>query len=374
MNTTGKQTERGSWRDRLVRFTISLALCALLVLIGIGVTMLGASLRKASKADAAPKAPAQRVTSVNVQVLKPVTVLDRLVLTGKVEPWTDVIVSGEASGPIDAQPVKEGDKVKKGQELIRVDTSLLRAQYDQARSQQTLASRELKRVETLSAKGVVTGQNLDRTATDRDMAAASLRLMEIRLNKSVISAPIDGIVDKLFKDEGEFADTGQPLVRIVQTDKVKVFAGIPERDIAYFAKGNSVKIKVDALADKEFQGTIYKLATTAEPSTLTFVAEIQVDNPEGLLRPGMIARAALVRREFADSIAIPIFSILSLENQRFVMVEDNGKARMRPIEVGVLQGKDVQVTKGLAPGDRLIVAGQRDLRDGEAVNVLEVLQ
>jgi membrane fusion protein (multidrug efflux system) len=88
----------------------------------------------------------------------------------------------------------------------------------------------------------------------------------------------------------------------------------------------------------------------------------------------MIARSSLVRKSYPDAIAVPIFSILSMENQRYVMLEKDGIAWMRPIEVGVLQGNSVQVVKGLESGDRLIVAGQRDIQDGEPVKVVEVVQ
>jgi membrane fusion protein (multidrug efflux system) len=314
------------------------------------------------------------VASVKVQVLKAVLVEDRLVLTGNVEPWEDIMVSSEARGRIEWQEVKEGDSVQAGQELIKIDTSVVRAQLDQARAQEKLAGQELERIETLSAKGLTTAQALDKVRAEHDIATANAHLVQIQLTKSVVTAPIAGVIDKLVKDRDEYADMGAALVRIVQIQKVKVRAGIPERDIPCFAKGDSVKVVLDALQGREFSGVIHQIGTTADPATLTFAAEIAVDNPDVAIKPGMIARVKLVRKSFPDSLVAPMFAILSLENARFVFVEDQGVARGRPIEVGVLQGNSVQVTKGLDAGDRLIVSGQRDLKDGDSVNVLEVLE
>jgi membrane fusion protein (multidrug efflux system) len=154
---------------------------------------------------------------------------------------------------------------------------------------------------------------------------------------------------------------------------VKVKAGLPERDVAAFAKDDSVKVRLDSLPGKEFDGRIYRVSPTAEPATLTFICEVEVDNPDGLLKPGMIARATFVRKSYPDSIVVPLFAILSMENQRLVMVESDGVAHARPIEVGVLQGNSVQVLNGLKAGDRLITVGQRDLQDGDPVKVIEVL-
>ena len=353
---------------------VSLILCAAIAAAGYVSTTVASKLRGASsEAQAAAPDNGKEATSVNVQLLKPTLVNDELVLTGHVEPWEDVLLSAEGAGKIEWQGVKEGDRVKKGQELLKIDTSLIQAQLDQAQAQHKLACQELQRAKTLSTKGVASGQTLDKTQADCDMASANVRLVTIRLGKSVIAAPADGVIDKLLKEQDEFVDTGMPLARLVQVHKVKVRVGLPERDVSAFAKDDSVKVHLDSLPGKEFDGKIYRVSPTAEPATLTFICEVEVDNSDGLLKPGMIARATFVRKSYPDSIVVPLFAILSMESQRLVMVESDGVAHARPIEVGVLQGNSVQVLNGLKAGDRLITVGQRDLQDGDPVKVIEVL-
>ena len=114
-----------------------------------------------------------------------------------------------------------------------------------------------------------------------------------------------------------------------------------------FEEGAPVTVTIDALPEQEFQGCIHYIATVADPMTRTFTAEVEVDNSEGLIKPGMIARAGLVRRVYEDAIVVPIFATVLLDQQRYVLVEEDGVAKLKAIETGVIQGNVVQITEGL---------------------------
>jgi membrane fusion protein (multidrug efflux system) len=314
------------------------------------------------------------VPPVKVRVLEAAALEDTLQLTGGVQPWLDLILSAEGNGPVESLSVDEGDRVAKGDELARIDTAMLQARQAQAQAQLKLAEQELKRVSRLGQSGVTTQRDSDNAIASRDVASAAARTLDIQLKKSVLTAPVEGIVERVFVDENEFTDTGKPLVRIVQTDKVKVSVGVPERDVLAFEEGAPVTVTIDALPEHEFQGCIHYIATVADPMTRTFTAEIEVDNSKGLIKPGMIARASLVRRVYEDAIVVPIFATVLLDQQRYVLVEEDGVAKLKAIETGVIQGNVVQITEGLEPGDRLIVVGQRDARPDAQVHVTEVLE
>lgn len=355
------------------KLVVSALLCLLIVLAGGAVIAAALLLRPASsKASTPDNDTPERVPNVAVRVLKATTVEDRLELTGMVRAWETIMLSAEIAGRIEWQGVEEGDAVKAGQELFRIDTEAIRARLAEAQAHHTLAVREFERARQGVSEDVSPKQALDNAVAARDVAAATLRMAQIQLQKSVVTAPFDGVVDRIIKKRDEFVDMGAPLTRLVQVHKVKIDVGIPERDIPYFAAGEQAKVAVDALPGKVFTGTIHRIATTAELETHTFPAEVEVDNVEGLLRPGMVARLTLVRQSFPDSLLVPVFATVLLDDKRYVFVEEDGVARVRSVEVGVVQGSEVQVTAGLAPGDRLIVVGQRDARDGERVNVQEV--
>ncbi len=315
-----------------------------------------------------------RVPQVSVRVLQNEVVEDQLVLTGSIQPWEQVILSAEGRGKIEWKGFDQGDVVKAGQELYRVDTESIRARLLQAQAQHKLALQELERVERLAKSGAGTAQSLDSAIANRDVADSALRMYQIELEKSVVKAPFEGVIDTFFVDQEEFVDVGTPLVRLVQVHKVKATFGIPERDIAHFAIGDSVRVRVDAIPERTFAGVIHKIATSADMVTRTFKVEVAVENAEGLLKPGMIARGTFVRETHPDSLMIPLFTAILLDEQRVAFVEHDGIAELRPIEVGLVQGSSVQVTAGLEPGERLIVKGQYEVRPGERVDVQEVLE
>jgi len=348
------------------RTLTSVAVSAAVVLIGVFV-MLGAM--RSSQEAPEPAVADAKLTNVRVQVLAPTVLEDTLSLTGSIVAWEEVMLSAEISGSIESQSVEDGDRVEAGQTLIQIDTESLKARHEQAQAQLKLAEQELGRVGSLSRNGVSSPQELDRVQANRDVAASDLKVSEIALTKSIVQSPIPGIADTTFHEVGEFVDVGAPLVRVVQVDRVKAVVGIPEKELPLFHVGDAVDVIVDALPAQAFTGVVYRIATTAEASTRTFATEIEVANPEVVLRPGMIARVKLVRARYPEAIAIPIYTVISLEDRRIVFVEVDGKAVARPIEVGFYQNNMVHVTGGLQAGDRLIVVGQRDLRDGQAVRV-----
>lgn len=349
---------------------ISLSLCIGVLAAG-GIVVTGAYLAAVRGAQTAESKDASPPPNVEYQRIELTTVEDRLTLTGTVAPWKDVTLSAEISGKIETQPIDEGDEVAAGSELARIDTQTIQARLQQARAQARLAAQEHERARRLTARGVGAERDLDNAIAALAVAEADLRSVEIQLAKSLVKAPFDGIIDRRYKEEGEFVDIGAPLVRLVQLDKVKVEVSIPERDVPFFTVGDLVRVRLDALGARPFEGRIFRIATTAEPVTRTFRAEVELDNPEGIIKPGMIARADLIRQVFPDSVLVPIFSTVLLDDQRFAAVIVDGKARLRNVKTGIVQGGFVQVTEGLSAGDLLIVKGQYDVRDGEPVAARE---
>jgi len=318
--------------------------------------------------------PEERLPLVGVRVLDEGRVEEYLHLTGTVQPWEHVTQSAEVSGKIEWLGVDEGDVVAKGDPLVRVNTKSLQAEFDRLEAEYTLADQEFERERRQSNQGISSSQAYDRAEAQRNAARAALRVTEIELAKSETRAQFEGVVDQVHNEAGEFVTMGTPLVRLVQVERVKVVVGLPERDVVAFERGDSVTIQFDAWPERTFTGTLHRIATTADAATRTFPTEIEVSNPDGLLRPGMIARVRLVKTAYPSGIAIPMFSVLTRPEGRFVFVESDGEALMRPVRLGFFQDGQVHVLKGLEDGDRLIVAGHRSLRDGDRVRAEEVFE
>lgn len=354
------------------RRIISFVVCLFIAAVGAGVAAL--FIHWAPTDIGAEGAVTQeRIPNVKVKVLEATQVEDAVTLTGAIHPWEEVTLSAELAGKIERKAVEDGALVAVDQELFRINSVTLEAKQTELEAQMKWAEQEYRRLKAMAREGIGSKQELERAETQRSVAEAGLRTVGIELEKSIIKSPIEGVVDKVYKEQNEYVDPGTPLVRIVQVDRVKVIVGIPERDIAYFQVNAPVRVTLSSMRDEVFEGHIYTIAPTAESASHTFLTEVALDNAEGRLRPGMICRATLVRRAYPDSLRVPVFSVVTLNDSRYVFVETDGVVRQREVQTGVFLGQEVQVTEGLSPGERLVVVGQRDLRDGGRVRVQEVL-
>lgn len=351
---------------------ITFGLCAFIISAGALVSVIGSKGKPGAGQAQAERNVEEPKLNVAVRVLEARDVEDTLYLTGTLFPWEEVTVSSETRGKIESQDFEEGDVVAAGDSIAKINTTTVQANKDQAMAEYRSAVQELERMEKLREEGISSPQDYDKAVMTRDSSRARLRLTEIQLEQSVVTSPIDGIIDRLEKEKGEFVDIGTPLAHIVQVDKVKLLIGLPEREVVHFEPGDKVQLVPDAFPDKVFTGVIHRIATSAELSTRTFITEVELDNREGLLRPGMIARGRFVRQVHREAITAPLFSILSRGDESYVFVEEDGTANLRAVQLGSVRGDAIHVTEGLQHGDRLIVAGHRDLRDGQEVAVKSV--
>jgi membrane fusion protein (multidrug efflux system) len=201
------------------------------------------------------------------------------------------------------------------------------------------------------------------------MAESARARARVEYERGFPKSPITGKVNYLYVDEGEFIDRGKPLVSLVNVDRVKINIHVPELDIRHLKKGQKAQVSVDAFPGMKWMGIIDYMAYKADPATKTFPVRVLVDNHGNEIRPGMIARVALVRRVIPDALSVPLFAIVSKEGERLVFVEKDGVAHARAVAIGVIEGDRVQITKGIEPGDRLIVSGQTQVEEGMRVLV-----
>ncbi|HCO92579.1 MAG TPA: hypothetical protein DIU00_01285 [Phycisphaerales bacterium] len=152
---------------------------------------------------------------------------------------------------------------------------------------------------------------------------------------------------------------------------MKVVVEIPERDIAFFAIGE----KADIFVEKKdrggsLAGTITFISELADPRTRTTRMEITLDNKQRLLRSGQIVRASLTRRILKDAILIPLLAVIPMEDSKAVYVVNSTQAKRREVEIDIIRGDQIQITSGLKPGDKLIIAGHRFVAPGQKVNIV----
>jgi len=300
---------------------------------------------------------------------EPASIEDILVLPGETAAWQDVRLSAEQSGVVEWIGAQEGARVRKGDLLAKIDVASLKAGLDRAEAAYQLTDALSQRRKRLAARKIINQDALDHSRTDRSVARGDLEQARLEYEKGFVRAPVDGRINRLFVDKGEFINRGEPLLDLVNVDQVEVNLNVPEMDVRFFRPGQKAGVRVDAFPDLRKTGVVAFVAYRADPATKTFPVKVLVENPGHEIRPGMVARVSLVRRVIPDAMMAPLFALVDKGGERLLFVEQDGLARARTVELGVISGDRVQILKGLAPGDRLIVKGQTEVEEGMKVQV-----
>ena len=339
--------------------------------LGLGVLLLlvalGGCRGSESRAEAEKEQNVAKVIKVDVAEVTPAPIRDILVLPGETEAWQDVLVASDKDGRVEWIGPKEGDAVKKGQLLARIDVSALKTIITRSEASAELTKDLYERRKTLFDRGIVHQEALERARTDKALAESDLVKAKVEYDRGFPHSPISGMVNYLHVDEGEFISRGQPMVDLVNVDKIKIHVNVPELDVRYLKKGQEVMVGIDAFPDRRMRGKVDFVSFKADSATKTFRVRVLIDNPNHDIRPGMIARVIFIRRMIPDALSAPLFAILDKGGERLLFVEEDGIAHARTVSIGVIEGDRVQITDGLRSGDRLIVTGQRDVEEGMKV-------
>jgi membrane fusion protein (multidrug efflux system) len=304
-----------------------------------------------------------------VVIVEPVSMRDVIFLPGETEASEDVKVAANTAGRVDWIGPGEGQKVNKGDLLVKIDVSALKASRDHAEAAYKLADDLYQRRLRLYDNKIIAGEELEQSETQRTLALTDLAQIKVRYNHGFPKSPITGIVNHLYLDEGEYADIGKPIADIVNIDRIKINVRVPELDVRFVKKGQQTPVKIDAFPDRTLMGTVDFVSFKADPATKTFLVRSMIGNSDHAIRPGMIGRVAFVRRVITDAVTAPLFTLVDKGGERIVFVEKDGVAESRTISIGVIEGDRVQITSGLKAGDHLIVKGQTEVEDGMKVIV-----
>ncbi len=314
--------------------------------------------------------PEQRV-AVTVWTVEPRTLPDAIALPGRMEPFNDVIVSAEQAGRIISLDVADGERVRQGDILLRLDERLWRTELQRTELVARDAHRDLARLRDLRATGAVSQSDLD--AAEMRAATADLAREEaaIRLEKCAPATPIDGIVEDRRVAIGETVNPGQALFRLVDTARIKVVFYVPERDVMTLRPGASYPFDIKALPGRELSGELGFIATAADPGNNAYRAELWTDNPGGEIRAGMLAQVNLVRSLIEDAVILPLRAIVPMKGEALVYVVERGYAERRIVRIGAIIDAQAVIRDGIAIGDRVILDGNRTVLDGTPVTVMD---
>ena len=317
-------------------------------------------------------APVKKVTHIAVETLAPQNLNDSLSLPGTLEAWEDLTLAAEMAGPIRWIGPKEGARIKKGQAILRIDPERHDAELARDQVEYELQKKRMERRQSLVDRKLVSQQEFEDSQKAFEQSQAQLRLSRLALEKSTLRSPVDGVLNKLMVDRGEYVSSGTAAAVVMQVDRLRVLVDVPEKDVSGMAVGKKARVFTSPVSGDKgagVAGKVIHLSLQADPSTRTYQAKIAIDNSSGALRPGMIVQVGLTRQELAKVITVPLYALVDRDGEKVVFVEHEGKAHLRQVKVGPIVGNQAVIDSGLAPGERLIIKGQQLLGDGAAVVV-----
>lgn len=300
--------------------------------------------------------------------------------TGSIRPWARVSPGTKILGRVEAVTVREGDRVRRGQLLVRLERRDLEAAVEQARAAVAMAEAELERaraqhdrMRSLQSRGSVTDKNLeDAVAGFRvaeaalQQARANLSAAEVTLGYAEIRSPVSGFVTAKRVESGDMASPGAALLVVEDLARVKVVLTVPESDVVGLAPGAPARVAVDVL-ESSWDATVDRVNPSGDPASRTFDVELVLDNADGRLKSGMFARATFARGT-RQALLVPAGAVVRRGALEGLFVLDaERRARLRWIRTGRALDDRIEVLSGLEPGERFVVDPPLTLGDGTTV-------
>jgi len=357
----------------------------------------GAGTGKDGKADQAGEADPS--IPVEVATATRQTVTASFTGTAGLEPENQAQVVAKASGVLLKLLVEEGDRVRAGQLLARLDDERQRLELARAEADLKRLENERKRSDDLYARKLVSGEAHDRARFDLDTQKAIADLARLDLDYTRVVAPIDGVISERMVKAGNLIQLQQVLFRIDDFDPLLAVLNVPERELSTIHPGQPVRMQVDALPGQEFSGSVARVSPVVEAGTGTFRATAEFRDPAARLKSGMFGRVSVIYDQREDALVVPREALLEADGTAAVYLLDRnppkpdakagaekakvadgwfarwfGKtksdrpktvekptpawyARRVEVKLGYLSGGDAEILAGVMDGDRVGTVG-----------------
>ena len=313
---------------------------------------------------------------------------DLLPTLGTVRGESEVDLKFEVNGVVKGVDFREGDIVTQGQVLATLEDrdATLRAEYAEgkwhtAQTQLNLAQKRLSINEQLYQIGAIIKPKLEESQIEVDQAQAQVETAEkeaelarSELDKTVLKAPIAGVMGTREMDVGEYMTPQSVAATLLDVGSVYIELGIIERDIERIKMGQRVKVSVDSLPNTSFEGKMDNLAPIIEGKSRTLTAKVKVQNPQGKLLPGMFARAEIAVFEKPNALVVPTSALKDADGDgkfESVFVVEGEQSKVKTITLGYLTTDYAEIAGGLEEGEQVVTEARGSLKEGTKVTLLE---
>lgn len=289
--------------------------------------------------------------------------------TANLEVPADAQVVAKTSGVLLRVLVEEGDMVQAGQTLAQIDPERMRLEVARAEATMRRLQSNYRRSQELFERKLVSADANDQLRFEFEAAKAAFDLARLELRHTTITAPISGVIAQRMAKPGNLIPLNAPVYRIVDNSHLEAVLNVPERELATMKVGLPIRMLVDALAGKVFEGEVGRISPVVDAQTGTFRVVGEFRGQE-MLRPGMFGRLNIVYDERESALTVPRIALVEGSGESAVFVVEDGKAVRRVLQLGYVNGEYAEVLSGLTAGEQVITRGRIAVRDGAPVEVL----
>lgn len=315
-------------------------------------------------------APSQeeKGTIVTAKALKPETFVHSFEINGSLEAVESALVSPEINGQLQSLMVKEGEKVKKGQILARLNTRVIQSNINEVEVALKLASQVYVKQKALWEQKIGSEMDFLNAKNGKETLEAKLNTLQTQLDMATVKSPIDGVVDKIYLKEGEMAMPGVTLMQIINLDMFYIKVEVAESHLPAIHTGDVAQVFFPAYPNLNTDSKIYRIGNVINPENRSFLVEIKLKNTQGKFKPNMLALTRFVDYKKDNALVVPA-SIVKNDFKGaylYVVANNNGNAYAKKVyvEPGLTMGNTTLIKQGLSVGDQVILEGYNKIVDG----------
>jgi membrane fusion protein (multidrug efflux system) len=313
----------------------------------------------------------ERVTNVTTLALAPTSFEHFFNVQGVVETDQNAQIFAEAPGKINSIKVKEGDKVKKGQVLMTIDSRIVNNQIDELKGRLTLAKTVFEKQEALWKKNIGSEIQFLESKNNYESLQQNIETLQAQQAMYTVTAPFSGVIDEITPKVGEMANPAMPAFRLINTDIMYVKADITERYLGQIKEGDKVMIEFPS-ANAKVESKIDRIGSFINPNNRSFKIKLLLDNADKTLKPNMLGELKVRDYKSDSTVVIPTALIqITPTGEEFVYVVKNEEGRTIAVKTMIKSGmtydNNSEVIEGLKGSEKLVNRGARSIKDGDVV-------
>ncbi|NGP86839.1 efflux RND transporter periplasmic adaptor subunit [Fodinibius halophilus] len=290
--------------------------------------------------------------------------------TTTLEADEEATVVAKVRGLVETLHVEEGDIVQAGDLLAQLEDEQLRLEAQQAKATMDRLKNELNRKKELYQKELISAQEFENAKYEFQAQKSSYELAQLQLNYTQITAPINGIISDRMIKVGNMINSDQEVFQITDFDPLLAVLDIPEHEMNKLNKGQSAKIKVDAIPGATFSGRVLRISPTVNSETGTFEVTVSIKDESRKLKPGMFGRVRIVYDTHQNTLMIPKNAVMTEDGASSVYVINDKMAYRQNVRTGYINGDNIEIIEGINPADTVVTVGQNSLQDSALVEIV----